>query len=1524
MKLKLLILTFLCCFIGFASMAQKNAIKQFESQDLPMQMLQYLNQATSEKEKQKANEQLINAFGNIYKTMDQEQRDRITDISNVVLKLKVRQLPDVYNYISTLTAFYNINARDNNFNEWLSCIEFIQKRNKKIKDFTDFIEWTGEFLTNRTLCKTRASLWQTQANLAFRLQMKGNEIVVTFDKPFELYYSSDKDNGTIYGTTGSYYYFDSRWVGKGGRLNWDRTGLPTQQCWAVLNKYEAIAKFPKFNADSVMFTNTKYFEKPIMGRIEEQLSAQMEPEKYSFPKFRSYQKDFQMKDILPGVDYSGSFMMNGSKFITSDPKNPANLIFYRDGKRFINVQSVKFTITSNRVVSENAAVKIFLGQDSIWNNGITVRYIAADKQVVLINDSKRNYYSPYNNSYHNLDMYCENMVWKMDEDILDMSMINANGSQTFSTFESNSYYSAAKYQQIQGIDEVSPVVRMYRYMQSRGMMYEFFVDEYAQAIHMDIMQAKLMVHNLAHHGLVSFNESTGKIYVKDKLCDYVRAYSKSKNSLFDYDAIVLESQAKGTNALLDLSTNDIKMRGVEKFVLSDSQQVVIFPREGDLVVHKNRDIEFSGRINAGRFIAHVTNATFRYDDFRLDLPQVDSMFFYVTMFNDPEKEHIVCTPLYNLVGNIQIDEPGNHCGLKDTKDYPIFTSTQDCFVYYDRKDIYNGTYVRDRFFYTITPFVVKDMVDFKTDNLEFNGYLTSAGIFPVIKEPLKVQRDYSLGFEIETPRSGYPAYGGKGQYKEKIDLSNRGLRGEGTLNYLSATIQSKEMVFMPDSMMSTSDTFFVKEDATFPQICNSRCKQHWFPYEDSMRVVQLANGPQFKMFRNQALLTGYVTLRPAGANARGAVTIDEGTIESRHFALSPRLMDAQVSTFTLRSEIYRNIAFTAQNMKSHTDYDKRFAEFTSNAPIERTNLPLLQYAAYVDKFTWQIDKKELDLLNSKSEDTGGLEGLSLRERFNHKVQPGARFVSTDPKRDSLDFHSVRASYLYNLGQLSCKGVFTLQTGDAVIAPAADTLHIRQGGSMDLLKNAQLLANRDSRYHLFYNADLLVEGAKKYSGKGYIDYVDEEEKKQKIFCDQIAVNNHGMTVANGFITDSANFTLNEAFGFAGKVRVDADSAFFHFDGGVRLLHKCYPADQLGLLAYSAYTDPKMILVQVPELPTDWKGNRITASILFDKSTFQPRSAFLTNERAADNELMTASGFLHYDNADNTYTISTPEKIDDPENVVARYLSLDTKSCTVTGEGPINFSQRQNFVKLFCYGLGSVGKRDDDTEFQSVFGFTFPIDDKVINTMQQLISEDLRLSPSNPDNDVVRRAMMYYQGAEKGAENYSTYVSSGYYDKMPSEFESTLLFEGINWQYSPALGLYYNGVAGLSAMGKKQMHLNVRVKAQFYKRGTGNYLVLYVQVASDHWYYFSYEFNSQSLTIYSSVGEWVDMIKGISADKRQITGKQDMGTYRYRIGSSRTEVQNFLLRIEGTNPDGNVPDDDEEETEENTIPADDDDE
>ncbi|KWW29848.1 MAG: hypothetical protein AUK63_1244 [bacterium P3] len=1477
--------------------AQKNVDPQFEASVLPDRLLEHLNSATSKDDVRQSNARVVAEFRSLYQGFDAAMQERVASVYSTLVKLRVKPHPDLVGFTTALS----LAARStDSFDGWLQAVEMLQERKKKVKDVTDFAAFTTGLINERTLYRSKGSTWQAQQGAAFRIVVDGKTIRIHFDKPMELYYSSGSDNGTIYGTTGYYDYLDSRWQGRGGRVDWGRTGLPVAKCWALLESYEAVVKFPKFTADSVLFTNTDYFRQPIRGRLAESLSTRMSPDKYTYPKFQSYQRDFVMKDLMPGVDYSGSFMMNGANFVTSDNSHPATLIFHRGGVPFIAVTSQRFSISAARLVTQNASVRIYIDGDSICNDGITLRYNVSERKVSLLNDSKRNYYSPYSDSYHALDIYSESIVWDMAADkLLFASLGGQSGDRSFATFESSSYYSYGKFRQIQGIDEVNPVVRIHNYMKKRGMQRDFFIDELAQSLHLDLIQTKSMIHTLSGAGLVSFNESRGLITVKDKLIDYVRAHNKSKKT--DYDAITLQSSSTGGNAVLSLSDNQLHIAGVEKFVVSDSQRVVIYPQHGDVTVRRNRDIAFSGDINVGRFMMHATDALFSYDSFRLELPHIDSLRFYVTQFNDPAKERLVTTPLYNLVGAIQIDDPSNRSGLRETKDYPVFYSRENSFVYYDRGDICRGAYVRDKFYYTLHPFTLKNLGNFVTDSLVFNGVLTSAGIFPDISHPLTVQPDYSLGFVTETPQGGYDTYGGKGRYWQTIDLSHKGLRGRGKLEYLVSTTRSRDILFTPDSMLALTDTFFVQPVSGYPDIYNGRAVQQWYPYQDSMRVAQRKGGTPFRLYRDETTLHGAVALTPRGASASGRAVVRDGELQSAWFALGATEMDAAVSAFVLYAARggERPVAFRADNMRSHVDYEGRRADFVANTPLERTLLPSMNYAAYVDKFSWAMDLQTLDLVNSHSESTQGLEGLTLRERLDRE-QPGARFLSTKaPDRgasaDSLSFYATRATYRYNDLQLSCRNVFVVRVADAAVAPDADTLHISAGGTIDMLHRAQILANTDSRQHLFYNADAIIFDAARYSAKGYIDYIDEEERRQPVRMNSIEPDSLGHTVADGFVPDSARFTLNRALGFAGKVRVLADSANYWFEGGVRLLHRCYDESHLGLLAYADFLDPHAIRVSVPRQPTDWQGRPITASILLDRGTLAAKSAFLTDDKPQDNEMLKAWGSLTYDAASNSYRIASDEKLADFDNVVAPYLTLNTESCVVEGEGPIHMGLKSGVGKVSCYGVAKVDPAvESENVLRATLELDFPIDPTLVDALAQQISDDLRLSPATADNDVLRHALIYYLGDEAGEEHYATYAATGAYGQMPAALDHTLFFEQIPWRYSAKLGYHYDGVVPLSSVGRHELHLAVRVKAQVYKRGSATHLTLYLQLAPDHWYYFDYEAGSQQLSILSSVGEWVDMIKSIPADKRQVESRRD-GTFRYRVVTSSSEVPDFLLRF-----------------------------
>ena len=1477
----------------------------FDVDSLPSQLLTFLNGGSKDSERLKSDAKLVEDFTAVYNGLDGKHRQQVVDLYAAARKTKLDPVPDYVNLTKTLMAYSSAKVSSTIFDEWLAATTAIMSLTAKTKEIEGFIQFTANLLEDRTIYKSRTSIWRAQPGARYSFVPIKNDIKTVFSGTVDLTYisgtSANADQNTIFGTTGTYFFLAEDWEGKGGTLTWERCGVSRSLCHADLEDYTVPVKLPKLSADSVTFVNTNYFKTPIKGVVEDALSVKTEPDKYNFPKFRSYQKDFRLKDVLPGVDFEGNFMMYGPRFVTNDEKNPSSMIFYRGGKRFLVVSSTQFSILPHMLTSERAAVKMYIGDDSICNAGVLVRYTTKDQRVNMLNNTKRNYYSPYTDSYHQLDIYCESINWMIDKDEVEFCMVAQNNTQTFVTFESNRYYSQSKAREVQGIDQISPVVRMYKYMKAHDMKRDFSLVSFQKAIGMDEGQTKLMVHGLSKAGLVSFDEGTNRIHVHDKLIGFYKAIVKQEGH--DYDALTLQSDTKENNAELDLASLDLHVHGIKKFVVSDSQLVVVKPYGGDITVKRNRDILFSGHINVGRFEMNVTDASFFYDDFRFDLPQIDSLRFYVTSFSDPEKQVMVRTPLYSLVGDIQIDKPDNHCGLKKNKDYPIFNSVKPSFVYYDRPFIFNGVYERDRFYYSLYPFVIKQLTDFQTDSLQFLGALTSAGIFPEIEEPLKVQKDYSLGFISKTPGSGHPAYGGKGTFYNIVDLSYRGLRGEGKLEYLTSVAQTNKYLFMPDSMMAQTDTFYVKEEDDFPDAHNGSALIRWYPYQDSMTVSQLLNGTPFQMYHGVTTLAGRLTLQPKGATGYGTAKLYEGTLKSKRFEMRSQEMDAAQTEFTLRSTKYDNVAFQAQNMRSHVDYEEHTGQFTANDSLQRTLLPAMGYAAWVDQYTWDWDHKQLALDNSKSMETQGMEAVTLRDRAKRlNRMPGARFESTDPKLKNIRFSAINSMYQYDNLELSNHNVYALPIADALIAPSGDSLHISQGGQMQLIKGGQLLFPRDSAYHLFYNCDLMVANGQQYGGKGIIDYIGTDEKKQPIYMTEIGVSDSG-SVAKGIIEDKDNFTLSQAFGFAGNVRIDARHPFFFFDGGIRLLHKCAPAAQLGLLAYANYLDPEDIRVEVPEHPVDWHGDPISASLRLTQTGLKPISAFLTKQISGI-DLLNSYGLLHYDEGSQTYTITSQERLDDPE-FVDRYLKLSLDDCVVEGEGPIVFDTNQGPAKVRAYGNVYYDPQNESNfRMNTVLGVTFPIDNALLTQMAKQIEDDLRPSPADRDNDLLDRALLFDMGDPDGELAFQTYRSTGAFDKLNGFLDNTMLFENVRWEYNPTRGFYASGTSALCNVGKQQLHVNVRLKAQYFKKGADTYLVLYIQVANDHWYYFKYELNTQHLSITSSVGEWNDRLLSIKKDKRK------SGNFDYSLTNSRTEIQQFLSAFTGEEPSWDDDSDDDE--------------
>ena len=147
----------------------------------------------------------------------------------------------------------------------------------------------------------------------------------------------------------------------------------------------------------------------------------------------------------------------------------------------------------------------------------------------------------------------------------------------------------------------------------------------------------------------------------------------------------------------------------------------------------------------------MKQGVFKYDDFKIELKETETVGLRVypldkTHGKDPIR---MITEISHFKGELAIDNPKNKSGVKNKKEfagYPKLSTDKETKIYYNAKGIYNGVYDSSRFYFTLDPFSLDSLDDFAERRLRLSGELTSAGIFPQIKDSVQIMEDYSFGF----------------------------------------------------------------------------------------------------------------------------------------------------------------------------------------------------------------------------------------------------------------------------------------------------------------------------------------------------------------------------------------------------------------------------------------------------------------------------------------------------------------------------------------------------------------------------------------------------------------------------------------------------------------------------------------------------------------------------------------------------------------------------------------------------------
>ncbi|PIY02665.1 MAG: hypothetical protein COZ21_12985, partial [Bacteroidetes bacterium CG_4_10_14_3_um_filter_31_20] len=382
--------------------------------------------------------------------------------------------------------------------------------------------------------------------------------------------------------------------------------------------------------------------------------------------------------------------------------------------------------------------------------------------------------------------------------------------------------------------------------------------------------------------------------------------------------------------------------------LSDSQNVAIFPQNQEITIKRNRDFVFDGKVRAGLFLFIGSNYSFSYNKFKINLTDVKTIKMRVVtdevdQYGNPAQKDLISV-IENSTGELLIDDMTNKSGVKKFPQYPVFNSKKDSYVFYDAPSVQTGVYKRDNFYFQIYPYSIDSIGILTKKNLLFKGHFVSAGIFPPFDETIGVQPDFSLGFKRNTPTEGYQAYGGKGNYKKEIFLSNMGLRGDGELKFLTAKAISNDFIFYPDSMNTTAKTFEIEKQAKgveYASVKGENIYVHWLPNNDKMLVSNTTK--PFSMYDEQATYTGTLQIEPNGLTGWGKLEFSTSQLTSTMFNFKEHIVDADTANFNLKTLDMADFAFKTVNVNSHIDFKERKGEFQSNGEASFVEFPQNQY-----------------------------------------------------------------------------------------------------------------------------------------------------------------------------------------------------------------------------------------------------------------------------------------------------------------------------------------------------------------------------------------------------------------------------------------------------------------------------------------------------------------------------------------------------------------------------------------------------
>ena len=1445
---------------------------------------------TPSKTYQKKSEVLLDRFYQRWSIgrFNKVEKDEIRAFIEKMRTKKMRAYPYLYDYVYVLTLISESQQLPKSIIAWHAYASKLLDE-KKATGFANFLDFSVDLLENERFHKKNSLSWFHRRS-KYNFVLDTNYLVV-FQKG-NLICATRKDSSIIEKTSGIFNYELLQWQGGTGLLPWSRFGdEAAKEIYANIDSYLIDVTQPTFVIDSVTLHYNRFFGNPIQGTLTERVSSSPPNKKTSYPKFDAYFDDFELYNIYPEISFFGGAVLEGLELYGIGTKQSKAIVkLTKSDSLYAMVKAERFRIEEDKFISSDAEFVFYFDSDSLYHPSLRVKYTNESRQFVMYTDFNGSAITPFFDSYHELDIYVQALFWKMNEPELLFKRIRSVKNRNLAQFVSSNYFSEKDFYRVQGIDDINPFYIIANYLREYGET-EVKLNALASYMEKPADQVSAILIDLSNKGFLVYNSRTERAVVKDRFNYFLEA----KGGNIDYDVIKLISSVDNKpNASINLNTLDLIVNGVPEVSISDSQEVYIYPYDKTISFKKNRDFTFDGQVHMGLLDFYSRNSTFVYDSFMLKMNYVDSLAFQV-YYNDSVRKTDSLVKVQNviedMVGTIYIDKPYNKSGLKKNAEYPIFVSNDVSYVYFNDKNIQDSTLIPESFYYAVDPFVFDSIGTFSTEGLAFEGNLTSAGIFPVINQPLVVMPDYSLGFNHETTKDGYDIYGGLGTFTSHIALSNYGFVGNGDLDYLSSHSSSPEYTFYPDSLIGASDNFVVMKSPDkydFPSAQGDTVNIQWI-VDTNVMTLNSETGP-FIVYDN-SWLNGTLSLNPNYMKGDGSYIFDQSELVSEDIWFNYKELRADTADFFLKNSENDSLVLDVRDYFAKIDFEQQLGWFSNIHDNSFIEFPINQFISTLDEVEWIMTEDKLLLSSNLEENYKGLDTLGMLELIDYNLS-GPEFISIKDEADTLRFFAGNATYNLNDYTIDVEKVKLIKVADAAVFPDNEMVKILRGAKLKTLVNALIITDTVNAYHSVYDAEVNIFSRSQYNAKGWLDYSDRNNMKQPIYFTSISPNASGTTTGFGQIPDEEIFFLSPEYFFKGEVSMLASRKNLRFTGGYKLNEECV-ANVDNWVAFNQILDNKSIAFDVTVNSRDSDGRPVFFGLGYSEQYRRFYPMILEPlKSASDHLLINSTGKMIFDTIKGQFSVGTEQRFSS-SNLQGNFATLDNTRCVLKGDGNINFGLDMNMITVQASGEFEHLIYVDSTYINSTLLLDFFFDEKAID----MIADSLRLT--NNDGKSMAEGMfptflrknMPFDAAEKSITEIALY---GQMKKMPENLRHTIIFNELKLYWDSFTRSYISkGKIGVGYLGGNVVNKMVDGWVQIEKGRSGSSISIYLKPTASTWYFFNYK--NGIMQVITSDNALNSRLETLKAEKRILNPDSDTEYYEFVISTRRKSVD-FVRKME----------------------------